>query len=135
MLRPDLAARMLIGTPWRHLGRDRAGLDCIGLLLLAGAMAGHSLPDPPPYTREPQDHALRQTLGQLMDAVPVDAAEPGDVLIFKLGIYGGHVGIRAVHPAYAVPSVIHAHLPRRGVVEEVLAPFRPDLNGAYRWRV
>lgn len=125
---------MLIGTPWRHLGRDRAGLDCIGLALLAGAQSGHAVPEVPPYTREPQDHALRRALAQHMDEVPVSSAAPGDVLLFKLGVYGGHVGLRALHPAYAVPSVIHAHLPRRQVVEEVLAPFLPHLTGAFRWR-
>lgn len=130
----DYCARSFLGVPWRHLGRDRAGMDCIGLLLLAGRMAGHALPDAPAYAREPQDHALRQALAAHLDAVPVSAAAPGDVLLFKLGIYGGHVGICASHPAYGVPSVIHAHLPRRAVVEEVLEPFLPDLTGAYRWR-
>lgn len=130
----DHCARYFLGTPWRHLGRGLSGLDCIGLVLLAGRMAGYRVSDPPPYAREPQDHALRHALGAHFDAVPVNAAEPGDVLLFKMGVYGGHVGIRGMHPTYAVPSVIHAHLPRRAVVEEVLSPFLPHLTGAYRWR-
>ena len=29
------AARGYVGVPWRHLGRSRTGVDCIGLVLLA----------------------------------------------------------------------------------------------------
>jgi cell wall-associated NlpC family hydrolase len=33
-------ARTLIGTPWRHQGRTRRGVDCIGLVTLAAKNAG-----------------------------------------------------------------------------------------------
>lgn len=128
-------ARACIGVPWRHLGRSQAGLDCIGLLWVAAIRAGLTLPEPPPYTREPQDHTLREQLHRHLDAVPLPEAADGDVLLFNMGLYGAHVGLAATHPAYAVPSVVHAHLPRRAVVEEALGPFLPGLTGAFRWRI
>lgn len=127
-------ARALLGAPWRHLGRNAAGLDCIGLVLVAARAAGVALLDPAPYAREPSSHLLRVGLAAHLDAVPIDAVLPGDVLVFNMGIYAAHVGLAGVHPAYRVPSVVHALLPRRRVVEEVLAPVRNTMTGAYRWR-
>jgi cell wall-associated NlpC family hydrolase len=127
-------ARTLLGVPWRHMGRSTAGLDCIGLVWLAARQAGVALPEPPPYAREPQDHALRAALHLHLLPVALDATRPGDVLLFNLGLYAGHLGLAGQHPAYGVPSVVHAHLPRRAVVEEPRAPFAPRLTGAFRWR-
>jgi len=127
-------ARSLIGTRWRHLGRNAAGLDCIGLVWLAARRAGVALPEPEPYAREPQDQALRAALHLHLDPVPLDQAGPGDVLLFNMGIYAGHVGVSSVHPDYGVASLVHAHLPRHAVVEELLAPLARELTGAFRWR-
>lgn len=38
------AARSYIGVPWKHQGRSRAGLDCIGLIILAGRDIGIAVP-------------------------------------------------------------------------------------------
>ncbi len=128
------AARALLGVPWRHMGRSPLGLDCIGLVWLAAHRAGLTLPEPPPYAREPQDQALRTALHQhLLPIAPADAQD-GDVLLFNLGLYAGHLGLAARHPAYGAPSLVHAHLPRRAVVEELRAPLLPHLTGAFRWR-
>jgi cell wall-associated NlpC family hydrolase len=131
----DEAARGYVGVPWRHLGRSREGLDCIGLVLLAARDCGIDAPDPGAYAREPSSQRLRQELAQVLDEVPLAAARPGDVLVFNLGLYAGHIGIRAEHPDYRVPSVIHAYAPRRRVVEEPLASLDAGtLTGAYRLR-
>lgn len=127
-------ARAQLGTPWRHLGRSAAGLDCIGLVLVAAAAAGVMLPDPAPYAREPSSQLLRSGIARHLDIVPLNALLPGDLLLFNMGLYAAHVGIAGRHPAYGVESVVHALLPRRRVVEEVLAPVCGTLTGAYRWR-
>jgi cell wall-associated NlpC family hydrolase len=118
MSRADLVdrARTYLGVPWRHLGRTRAGVDCIGLVLLAAADAGLTLPDPAPYQREPQGQRLLD--GIRAHAQRVVVAEPGDILVFRMGIYGGHVGIATVHRTYGGPGVLHAYAPRRHVVEQ-----------------
>ena len=128
-----LAARRYLGAPWRHLGRSRAGVDCIGLVLLSLADVGITVPDPAPYQREPQGTRLLD--GILAHAVRVAAAEPGDVLVFRMGVYAGHVGIATDHASYRVPGVIHAYAPRKHVVEQPLdADLRAVLVGAYRLR-
>lgn len=36
-------ARKLTGTPWKHQGRSRRGVDCVGMVLLAAKNAGLDL--------------------------------------------------------------------------------------------
>ena len=125
------AARSYVGVPWRHLGRSRTGVDCIGLVLLAAREAGCDLPDPAPYAREPQGTRLLE--GILAHAERIATHEPGDVLLFRMGLYGGHVGIASVHPAWGVPACLHAYAPRRQVVEQPMdAELRAALIGAFR---
>ena len=131
----DLAARQYVGTPWRHLGRSREGIDCIGLVLLAAHDCGIAADDPAPYAREPSSHRLRAGLAAALDEVPLAEAHAGDVLVFNLGLYAGHLGVRGMHPEYRVPSVIHAYAPRRRVVEEPLGTIDAGtLTGAFRLR-
>jgi cell wall-associated NlpC family hydrolase len=109
-------ARDYLGVPWRHLGRSRAGVDCIGLVLLAARDAGLDLPDPAPYQREPQ--GARLLAGVLAHGRRVGVAEPGDVLVLRMGVYAGHVGIATTHRGYGVPGILHAFALRRHVVEQ-----------------
>ena len=125
------AARGYVGVPWRHLGRSRTGVDCIGLVLLVAREVGMDLPDPAPYAREPQGTRLLD--GILAHATRVAEVAPGDVLLFRMGLYGGHVGIASVHPAWGVPACLHAYAPRRQVVEQPMdAELRTALLGAFR---
>ena len=125
------AARSYVGVPWRHLGRARTGVDCIGLVLLAARDVGVDLPDPAPYAREPQGTRLLE--GILAHAQRVSEVRVGDVLLFRMGLYGGHVGIASLHPAWGVPACLHAYAPRRQVVEQPMdAELRAALIGAFR---
>lgn len=125
------AARSYVGVPWRHLGRARTGVDCIGLALLAARDVGIDLPDPAPYAREPQGTRLLD--GILAHAERMATPEPGDVLLFRMGLYGGHIGIASVHPAWGVSACLHAYAPRRQVVEQPMdAELRAALIGAFR---
>jgi hypothetical protein len=131
----DETARAYLGVPWRHLGRSREGLDCIGLVLLAARDCGFDVPDPPPYEREPSSHRLRQELTSLLDEGSVADPRPGDVLLFNVGVYGGHIGIAGLHPEYRCLSLIHAYAPRRRVVEERLTGAEIGLmTGVFRLR-
>lgn len=60
------AARGLVGTRWRHEGRNEGGLDCIGLPLLAMSNAGMNpmmklgFLDPKNYPTEPSTLLIEQ---------------------------------------------------------------------------
>lgn len=56
------AARRYVGARWRHQGRRPWAMDCIGLIVLACADIGRTLPDRRGYGRDPQADGLRQAL-------------------------------------------------------------------------
>jgi len=129
-----LAARGWLGVRWRHLGRSRTGVDCIGLVLLALRDCGVMIEDPAPYEREPQ--GTRLLAGIQRHAGRVSEPRPGDVLLFRMGLYGGHVGIASEHPERGGLAVIHAFA-RQG--EQVCEQAMNDelfaaLLGAFRVR-
>lgn len=127
------AARAYLGVPWRHLGRSMQGIDCIGLVVMAHRDAGYDVADPIPYPREPSGHQIIAGLAKA-GAKRVREHQDGDVLLFRVAGVGGHVGIRATHPVYGVPSAIHAYQDRGAVVEEPLMHDLADaLIGAWRW--
>jgi cell wall-associated NlpC family hydrolase len=76
-----LAARQMIGTPYRYGGTTPAGFDCSGLVLYAYQRAGLSVP--------------RTSGEQLQATTPVrlDEAQPGDLLFFRQRRKVSHVGI------------------------------------------
>jgi cell wall-associated NlpC family hydrolase len=125
------AARGYLGVPWRHLGRSLAGVDCIGLVILAHRAAGHEVPDPAPYAREPIGARVIAGI-EAAGGKRVPRPRAGDVLVFRVdGVNGGHLGI-ASDTSFG-PCVIHAYAPRRRVVEELLShDLAEALIGAWR---
>jgi len=114
-------ARSLVDTPWHHLGRSEHGLDCVGLVRVVCMRLGISDYDLATYPREPKSS---QFLGHFLAAggtrVPLDAALPADLLLFREKHYPCHVAI--LSERNGLPSIIHAHATRRKVVEEALIP-------------
>lgn len=108
-----LEARALVGVPFRHQGRSTTGLDCLGLLLLAGEKSGvlQLGLERADYGRAPQA-ALEQRLAYHCDRL--ELVEPGAILLIKWpgDSRGGHVAI-------ATPGgqIIHSYSVAGGVVE------------------
>jgi NlpC/P60 family putative phage cell wall peptidase len=119
-------ARLWIGTPYLHQASVRgAGTDCLGLLRgLWREMYGAEPEAVPAYTRdwsEPSgDEALWQAARRHMLPRPLDTAQSGDVLLFRMqaGAVAKHLGVQAeTGPA---PTFIHAYS-GHGVVESPLS--------------
>ncbi|MEQ9507073.1 MAG: peptidase P60 [Hyphomonas sp.] len=127
MTREDLVreARSWIGTPYCHQASVKgAGCDCLGLV--RGVWRAVLGPEPeraPPYTpdwaealgEETLLHAARRHLRE----VPVGAAAPGAVLIFRMGmgVPAKHCGVMS-----APGALIHAYW-GRAVAETRLSPW------------
>ena len=124
------AARGWIGVPWRHQGRSRAGVDCVGLVVVVCQGLGLSDYDSTVYGRDPDPTRFlgHFTAGGAVRINPRDA-EDGDLLVFRQSAFPCHAGIRSTQ--FEVPYVIHAHLAHRKVVEERLTDQAP-IVAAYR---
>ena len=112
------AARGYIGVPWRHQGRSRFGIDCVGLLVCAAHDLGIQVADMRAYEREPRAHDLACMLRRHCVSVPV--ARPGDIVL--MGRPSTHVGILTdAHRPFGL-----IHVPTNGACAEVR--FDPDIH-------
>lgn len=117
-------ARRWIGTPYLHQASARGqGADCLGLVRGVWRMVMGCEPEPmPPYTPDWNERAfLKSGAEPLLDAArrnfcerPREAAEPGDVLVFRVLLDGPakHCGVlvdgeRFIH-AYAGRAVVES---------------------------
>lgn len=107
-------ARSWKETKWRHRGRTRFGIDCIGLIVHAVAAGGIQMRDRRDYGREPWKDGLQRELQEHFGD-PVTDIRPGDVLLMKwhnqdgpahVGIVGDycHGGLSLIH-SYSLTSV------------------------------
>ncbi len=112
-------ARSYLGTPWRHLGRSEHGLDCVGLIVVVCSILKLSGYDLKTYPREPRSSEfLEHFLRGGGTRVALDAAFPGDLVLFREQRYPCHVAFLSERDG--LPTIIHAHATRRAVLEEVL---------------
>lgn len=117
------AARGWIGTPYVHQASCKgAGADCLGLIrgIWREVIGGEPIAVPaytPDWCEASGDEALMRGAAALL--IPVDAPEPGDVILFRMrrGAVAKHLGVLAGER----PSFIHAYS-GHGVVE---SPFTP----------
>ncbi len=126
-------ARGWLGVPFRHQGRSRHGVDCLGLLAcVAGELklekAGQRLADfdETDYGHIPDEARLWNGLCRVLHLIDKDVLQPGDVALMRIDGNARHVGIVS---SYALPvtggeptslSLIHAYAPARKVVEHRL---------------
>lgn len=129
-MRADIVAlaRGWLGTPYHHQASLKGvGCDCLGLIRGVYAEAcGRPAEAPPPYSRDWAEASARETMieaaGRHLTRVDPQAAEPGDVLIFRLrpGAMAKHAAILSCAPGIrpavgplagpkeSAPKIIHA---------------------------
>lgn len=122
------AAKGYVGTRYAHYGRDRRGLDCVGLLIAVGRDLGVEIKDRTDYNRTPDladAEILRQMLRSQSVLGSVNRIQRGSIAMFKQAQYPCHLGI--VFPENGQLMMIHAHIMKRRVVEEPLGEWYRDL--------
>lgn len=88
MKRADIVdkARELIGTRYRHQGRNPAtGVDCVGLLVAVADSLGYPHTDMTVYRRVPQPEVLIGLMRDNLDEIPLEEATIGDVVLMTVG--------------------------------------------------
>lgn len=114
-------ARRWIGTPWRHQGRSRAGVDCVGLVVMVARNLGLEPEDVTGYARRQDGRTLLRHLHKQLDQKFIINWKIGYIGVFKESAFPIHVGFLSNREG--VPTVIHAHARRRQVIEEALDPY------------
>lgn len=132
--RPDLAvaeARSYIGTKWRHRGRSRFGIDCIGLVVAATAAGGVQMRDRRDYGREPWQDGLEREMHEHFGA-PVEDWQPGDVAMMRWEERpeAGHVGIIA--SSQHGLTLIHSHSMSTVIEHRIDTHWRRLILGVFR---
>lgn len=127
-------ARSYLGVPWRHQGRARTGIDCVGLVIAVGGTLGVLTYDFTNYQRRTVGVQFLSHFRACLDEVGVPNMRPGDVLVLRDGVYPCHSAILAYKDGRS--TIVHAHALRRRVVEENLDEdgWRGKLSAAFRYK-
>jgi cell wall-associated NlpC family hydrolase len=117
--RADIVAEALTweGTPFKHQGRSRSGVDCVGLGICVGRAVGLLGDYDILNYRRNADGAdlLREFKGQMGRQKPINHALPGDTFLFRDGQFVIHVGIViSVAPRL---QIIHSYAHNKMVVK------------------
>src|SRR5512134_2863655 len=128
-----IEARRWLGVPWRHQGRSRAGIDCVGLIAVVARALGISSYDYTSYGRRAHGQAFVHHFAENMTPIRVTDALPGDVLLFADHAYPCHCGFSTRQ--FEQPHLLHAHATRRKVIEEPYIGEWPEkVKFAFRFR-
>lgn len=136
-------ARGFLGTPFVHQARKPGvGLDCMGVLMEAGRQAGLPVQDFTRYSRQPNPNVLLYHFRRNFDEIPVEAAGPGDVLLFwwrqtrrlgRLPQHGGLIVDRVGAPQGL--GLLHSHEDSGKVLEvDLEATWRPRILSAWSYK-
>lgn len=126
-------ARTWLDVKFKKGGRDRTGVDCVGLLVNVGQKFGFDIEDTTEYSFNPepikfQNMVFAQTTERKMADIDV-----GMILLFRQSIFPMHVGIVAKDRGGRF-SVINASAKERRVVEEPIAQWEPMIIGLRDYR-
>lgn len=110
------------GVPWRHQGRSRIGIDCIGLVIKVAHELDLSGFDTADYDRRPDGVNFLAGFREHMDRVSPGAEQGGDVVVLRDDRLPCHCGLLV--PFRNSAYLVHASAKRRKVVME---PFMGDL--------
>lgn len=123
-------ARSWVGVPFRHQGRNRAGVDCVGFVAVIAIPAGLAPPsiDRQDYGRMPSSGEIELRLARHL--VKVEEALEGDVIVIRW-----RVAQQASHVAYcAGDTLIQAYGRSERVVEcGYREPWRRMTAAVYRF--
>lgn len=120
-----------IGIPYRLRGRDKTGIDCLGLVWLYLKERGIFIPDTDglPMVEEAQTDYMERVLTSLDKvAARVDTPQSDDIVVMKLPGGYTHLGVMAdnhnmLHVLLDRPSAL---VPVRKYRSRIAAIFRPE---------
>lgn len=125
------AVRSYVGTPYRHMGGNRHGVDCFGLLLAAARDCGIMVSDAETivgYSSLPNVDMLKDEMPKYLLPRPYNRLQPlkdqltlGDLIVVNIEgrRTGRHICVYSGVNEYDFDMIIHADAGGRRIVEEV----------------
>ena len=110
-------ARSWNGVRWVHQGRNRHGIDCIGLVVVVRRALEIGNYDLTGYPRSPDGTFMSHFFNAGGVRVGILKAQPADLLLFKDARSPCHVGIITARDGDLM-HMVHAHASRHRVIEE-----------------
>ena len=123
-----VAARSLVGTPFRHQGRiPGVALDCAGTVIETLKLIGINPIDRTDYGYDPCNGQLEAQIALQDYVVPVRSLQPGDFLVMVFIGEPQHLAV------YTGENIIHAYSRQGMVVEHVFNDhWKQKVIAAYR---
>lgn len=128
-------ARTYLGCPWKHRGRTRTGIDCVGLLIVVGKEFGlHNYLDDVAYRRLSVGSDLIKPFVEHCDRIPdLNKLCSGDILVMRDTLFPQHVVMVAEESGRL--SIVHATVHRGAVVEEAMTEdWRRKIISGFKFR-
>lgn len=126
-------AKTWLGVRFRHMGRNRNGVDCIGLVIKVAHELGLTDYDTSCYARRPDFGFMRKEFKREMRLIDRRDAQSGDVLVSFPDDGRAHCGILEVDEA-GRRWIIHSYEPIGQVIREPLRDVRLKFLYAFRYR-
>jgi len=115
------AARKYADVPWVHQGRNKYGIDCVGLLVLVARDVGLKPLDVTTYSQFYNSSILiKAFIENGCKKITKTTAQSGDIMAINIGRCPMHVGI--LSEKRGIKHIIHAFRPSRFVREEEIYP-------------
>lgn len=86
-------AKSYLGVRYRHQGRSRDGLDCVGFLKTVSDELGMDIQYPHNYSPTPTSTSITDMVGSYFSEKSIEEIKPGDILTFYFDNKCHHVGI------------------------------------------
>lgn len=110
-------AKSWLGVRFKKGGRDRMGVDCVGLLVNIGRNCGLDIEDTVEYAFNPDPAKFQQLVYNQTDPVTFEGLTPGSIVILRQSVFPMHTGILS-RDHHGRLTIINANLHKRQVVEQ-----------------
>ena len=122
-----------VSKRWRHQGRTRHGIDCIGLIIMVARELGLSEFDTHAYERSPDGVEFMAGFKEQMDYVRPGRDQQGDVIVLRDQVLPCHCGIFVEYRG--VRHVVHAAARhRRVIVQPFVGEFVSNRIAVFSYR-
>ncbi|MDW9531866.1 NlpC/P60 family protein [Sinorhizobium meliloti] len=121
-------ARTWLGVKFKKGGRDRFGVDCVGLLVNVGRNCGLEIDDTTEYSFDPHPEKFQEMVYGQTVAMPFQGLQPGSIVLLRQTVFPMHTGILS-RDTYGRLSIINANLHKRQVVEQPYGEWKDQVIG------